>query len=201
MAIDHDVIIPIITAATGAVGGGVAAWLRLRRGGAAIERTLDANIEQRWAALLDVANRNIERLQQEVLELRGCAAELSALKARVDMLTRGFAPHSGPVQIQVNREGVITDATDNVLALLGWRPIELHGKSLAMILPASMRTRHASVYKTAMAAENTEPLREEAIVGRALTRDGGEIHVMVSVQRTAEGCCATIAATQVPFNA
>jgi PAS domain S-box-containing protein len=113
-------------------------------------------------------------IAQEMLKGKVVALEAAVQLARQERV------EFQRVMITATLDGVITDASDEVRTMLGWRPAELVGKNVDVVVPGEYRERHHEAFARAKADGHVRP-PDILIRGCALHRNSSRIPVIVSI--------------------
>ncbi len=158
-----DAAITVVVA--GVVQLGVAAvafftlWVKLRYAGVKAEEAVVK------AAAVE------EKIDHNTVITKTTAASVEAVKDVVNGVAH-------PALITADMDGKILDATDPVLALTGFRPAELVGKNVEMLLPERYLHRHQTTLAASRASGQIRP-KDVAIIGHLKDRFGAEIPVLI----------------------
>ena len=184
----------------GAIAAGVPLYLKLRQGVIAVRREERADEEGEYARIIERLNaeingrdtrlvaleRRYEKVEEDHLKCFEKAAiqdaEIRILRHQVEQLQKLSmnAVVSTTAMVTTDTTGIIVEADDAVRDILGWRPIELKGESVDLIIPRRLRGRHHAGMERARLSGAVRPANI-AIQTVALTKDKREIPVIVSL--------------------
>lgn len=106
-------------------------------------------------------------------------SEMAKMKARGAASVTGFY-----LWAKLNDE-LILDASDGVQDVSGYRPAELVGKPLSVLMPADVSERHHQGVRSAVEKGVTRS-KDYAIRSRLKTRVGGEVAVIITISPAPE---------------
>lgn len=160
----------------------------------------------RETAIDNRTNQLLDRLQKEVDDLRAgrddvlrrsqeCEVARAVLEERVagqqrqiDRIVASSATSGTPVvELLADKSGIITDVSDGLPTLLGYRAAQVIGRPVHMLLPPEMRDLHRRAYDASTLSHDPTSRQWRPISGDALHADGSRVSVVVVVQRTADG--------------
>lgn len=134
--------------------------------------------------------RAVEKAEEQCLENNRRLREqnvdqemrLRAQKYDLEQLQQQVTAITSPAFITANLEGIIVDANNGIEKMLGWRPGELIGQSVDILIPTEYRERHHSGMEMARQVGHTRAA-DVYIAAFALHRSGAHVPVTVSLSQ------------------
>jgi PAS domain S-box-containing protein len=119
--------------------------------------------------------------QKEAAELKGEVRLLQSVVQRLQGLAKDDAPPvSVPGLIIADINGVIREFSPSLTPLLHWLPAQMRGKNIVVLVPERLREAHTAGLAR-VAATGQPPWTERSILTHALTREGEEVPVSITL--------------------
>jgi PAS domain S-box-containing protein len=159
-----------------------------------------------WKEYADRLERRIDAADAEIKQSRerhesdyrawaakysDCTAEAAGLKGDVRLLQsvvqrlQGLAkdeapPVASPGLIIADIRGTVREFSPSLTPLLHWMPADVRGKNVSVLVPERLRERQAAGLKK-VAETGQPPWTERSILTHALTREGEEVPVTITL--------------------
>jgi PAS domain S-box-containing protein len=196
-------IAAVVGAAGTALATIMAGWWKekkTRRSDALEEWREIANTQQeemdRRKLEMDAVHKTLHEVQTSEAECRVKVARLEGEIKLLEMTVRRMQRNMGddlpaitaPGVIVADINGMIQVASPSLTPLLHYLPHELRGKSVEVLMPDRYKADHRKAL-AAVGATGTPPWTERVILGEALTKEGEEVPVTISLSgwQTAKG--------------
>jgi PAS domain S-box-containing protein len=135
------------------------------------------------------AREREQKCQIQVARMEGDIKLLESTVRRLQRLAGDEPPATIiPGLIVADVRGVIRVASPAITVLLHYLPGELVGKNVEMLMPERYKEAHRNALAT-VAAKGQAPWPEKAVIGDALTKEGDEVPVIITLSgwQTASG--------------
>jgi PAS domain S-box-containing protein len=119
--------------------------------------------------------------QKEAAELKGEVRLLQSVVQRLQGLAKDEAPAvSVPGLIIADVNGTVREFSPSLTPLLHWLPAQMRGKNVSVLVPERLREAQAAGLKK-VAETGQPPWTERSVLTHALTREGEEVPVTITL--------------------
>ena len=149
-------------------------------------------LKARDAVKFSTVDKEIERLTKQNTdqearlvvvqkEATTCHAESEILRHKIEFLEKMSASLAAPAFITASMpECTIQDASDEVYSILGWRPAELIGRSIDLVIPEDFRDLHHEGIIRAVERKTIRP-GTISVMAFGLHKMGSRIPIIVNL--------------------
>lgn len=188
----------VITAVLTAVSSGGAAWVYFRRQLSELHQREEDHTEGSYKRVINTMRTRIDELALEVSaqsarqrdlqnEHDECTDVANRLRMRVatletelELVRRRVGAQLTRFTVRADKNDIVTDISEGVEHVLGWRPTKVIGRSLNMFVSEDQRAIHDEASEAAIARGDLRPFAIRCV---ALHRDGRLVPVTIAIDR------------------
>jgi PAS domain S-box-containing protein len=186
------VVASLGTAVLLAVGAIVLGWLGNTKRMLLTQQRLSGRVDELTSRMFTVQDEAAACKQREA-DLK---ADAQSLSARVRQLERATGAVAMPLPgiVVADLKGIVREFSPALTPILNYRPIEIVGKPIEMLIPEDIREQHKAAFARAVAAPDAvDPERE--ILTYGLTKDGARVPIGIRMHVWRAGAEGLITAT------